>query len=65
MVSTRTYVTLAAEFAVRQVSVTILVGLIFEVPVPMAAQSKAWVCVLSLTETACSNRAWSMDVCVL
>jgi hypothetical protein len=57
MVSTRMFVTLAAEFDVRKVSVTILVSQFFEVPLAMAAQSKAWVCVLSLTGTACSNPA--------
>jgi len=35
-----------------------------EVPIPVAARSKAWVYIRSLAEIVGSNPAGSMDVCV-
>jgi hypothetical protein len=36
-----------------------------EVPIPVAARSKTWVCDLSFVGIAVSNPSGSMDVCVL
>jgi len=40
-------------------------NLITEVPVPVAARSKAWVCGRSLAGIVGSNPAGSMDICLL